>query len=138
MATVLSTGQGRGDLMSENYIELSGLQTETRDILWYNPSPSSSFSYQTISLDLSEYQSIIVEYSPKANAGGDNYKYNSVPIDIGDVALIWFVAMVPDGDYGGRNVTVASDGVSFGNGYNHSSSSSNDCCVPTRIYGIKR
>ena len=124
--------------------KFSALNTLLNDVphytlLWTNPNPTSSFSAQTISLDLSKYDAVEVV------AKGWH----------ADPYVIFFGARVGEGaeimTYGGidyavelntRKFTLSSTGVAFQSGYKTALNSttgsvSNSHCIPTKIYGIK-
>lgn len=104
----------------------------TWELLWTNASPTSSFAAQTVSLDLSGYDAVLIDV---------NCAYEFP--DFGTC----FVCMVGRGVYMDvwnptqnskyfREATVASTGVTFGQGY-FSTGANNNCAIPFRIYGIK-
>lgn len=103
------------------------------DLLWENASPTSSFSAQTISLDLSEYRLIFVVC--KGDTGDTNYP----------TALAEFNTLTQIGTFNGytrfRTFTATATGVQFGGGYKQTSysndSSDNSATIPYKIYGIK-
>ncbi len=103
------------------------------DLLWTNPNPTSSFSAQTISLDLSEYQLVFVVC--KGDTTGTNYT----------TALAEFNTLTQIGTINGytrfRAFTATATGVQFGGGYKQTSysndGSDNSATIPYHIYGIK-
>lgn len=103
------------------------------DLLWTNSTPTSSFSAQTISLDLSEYRLIFVVC--KGDTGGTNYP----------TALADFNTLTQIGTFNGytrfRAFTATATGVQFGGGYKQTSysndSSDNSATIPYKIYGIR-
>ena len=116
---------------------------ETKTLLWTNASPTSSFSAQTISLDLSRYDAveIVCRYSTT-----DNSRTRYI-CDIGSSSsMYWFYYTATDGKYMGvrsRNLVSASTtGVTFntcnGKAVNTNTSTANDgYIIPIEIYGIK-
>lgn len=119
------------------------LKVERRTLLWTNPSPTSDFGTQPISLDASAYDELEIYYTDyKAHndimpalrvsvgqAGSMNAFFGGSTYDSGVV----FVA--------NRRFAVTSTYVSFGNGNgsipNNGWSTRNDMCIPQKIYGIK-
>lgn len=114
-----------------------------RDLLWTNPSPSAAFSSQTISLDLTNYDYIEIEFYhtvatqsvykfEKCIKGGRSY-VQIVNVTSSSYELI------------SRAVTPNNSGVSFGGGadykYNYSTGGTyTDAPAflrPIKIYGIK-
>lgn len=145
-----------------NAIQLNGkdaseylLKSEafTMDLLWTNASVSSNFDAQTISLDLSQYQFVMLEYYSQicGNVAGDQigalYGSMSEIIKVGEAASLGYVH-----SYGGddsllavrqRCVRVRTDGIVFATAkflYLDSTfkvEESLTSCKPYRIYGIK-
>lgn len=112
---------------------------ELWDVVWENASPTSSFSAQTVSIDLSGYEFVIIEFSQ--NTSNDDYYY-------GLAASVDSKTHIAIGYYGGRMArrfaTVTSTGVTFGNGqwaanYNSSftDASPDSIIVPIKIRGFK-
>ena len=122
---------------------LSGAQIKT--LLWTNASPSSQFANQTLSLSLSEYDAVEIEYcygSSYTNAVGTgiykkNYtqQYMTCHGDIKPNTTGFYISQ--------RYATVTASGIIFGKGiYKNISAStkgaeSNNHCIPLKIYGIK-
>lgn len=110
--------------------------------LWTNPNPTSDFAAQTLSLDLSGYDMLLV------------YAWDTV----GDVAPVSYIIEAPGTTFitafrdftnsnaipmTYRKVTITGAGITFGNGtykltnQQSSPATRNDFRVPTKIYGIK-
>ncbi len=110
-----------------------------RILLWTNPDPASAFAPQTISIDLSDYDEVEIEF--KHASVSDSYLYQKARVGSADVGL--FYVSVKSGftpEYEGRPLTVASDGITFEAGARYYVSTiytENIRCVPTRIYGLK-
>lgn len=103
-------------------------------LLWTNPSPGTEFAAQTVSLDLSEYAGVIVEFN--ANTNTSNYQTctrvfckKSDPEYFGGGA-------VPASGALGRTLRITNEGVFFGNGFS-AASTTNGTAIPTKIYGVK-
>jgi len=129
------------DLVSENVedaivevnAKTSGLTRMTK--LWENPSPTASFSEQTVALDLSDYDAVIV------SAGYDNSSsHRNINCFTSFVGSSGTIDMT---NYGAsarqRTFDVATTGIRFTATYFNGSSSSidNTTCIPLAIYGIK-
>lgn len=122
---------------------LSGAQIKT--LLWTNGSPSSQFANQTLSLGLSGYEAVEIEYcygSSYTNVVETGiYKksytqqYMTCHGDIKTNNTGFFISQ--------RLVTVTASGITFGKGtYKNISAAvkgaeGNAYCVPLKIYGIK-
>lgn len=102
------------------------------ELLWTNPNPSSDFGQQTVSLDLSNYELIIVI--------ADNYSSPAMATVGGDGNLLT-TNYAGNHRIGQRKFTVSTTGVSFENAYysyaNENGSVNNGMVKPQRIYGIK-
>lgn len=114
------------------------------DLLWTNSSPTSSFAAQTLSLDLSGYQAIIVE-----SVVDTTYLADAIVSLFCKIGTSGYMNSIYDVDGSGytsaylRKFTVSATGVTFKAGvYKYSNSSTtgttyNPANVPVRIYGIK-
>lgn len=112
----------------------SNLGTEPT-LLWENPNPSAVFAAQTISLDLSEYEGVIVEYKIlySVNQYGRTYvKKNESFISLGGV-----VTSGSNYEPKGRKVSANNDGVIFDGGVSAANTTNNGAIIPTKIYGVK-
>lgn len=105
-------------------------------LLWTNPNPITAFAAQTIALDLSEYDSFIVEYivstetdTPLSFYGKKNSSYNN-----------WTgIGGLNGGSTNarGRGITNINDtGITFSDSY-EGSSVNNKQYIPNKIYGVK-
>lgn len=102
------------------------------ELLWTNASPSSGFSAQTISLDLSQYKWILVSL----RHFNDN---TSRTIWIVEKNNTIHVCTAPSNTFSAnpaRNITANNTGVTFSSGYNASYATDNGA-IPVTIYGIK-
>lgn len=112
------------------------------ELLWTNPSPTSAFPAQTLSIDLSNYDGVFIIsrgwntkfYAPvkifipkdgKAHIClGNQTDKNYENENIGDNA--WY----------SRYVTVTNNDITFSSGYVASGASNyNNACIPVEIYG---
>ena len=100
-------------------------------LLWTNPSPTSSFSAQTVSLDLSAYQAVVI--IPKFTTSSGSMRKGAF-LRIGEHTSCW----EPDsgGRYIARNIRVNTDGVVFETGSNNGTNSAAHW-ITCYIYGIK-
>ena len=108
------------------------------DLLWTNPSPTSSFSPQTVSLDLSEYNLVyaIFNISPEVAATSDSAWLLLIDDERPTIVLN------PSYLLRYREVRATSTGVVFGSGleiqsYGQDAVTKNDRVIPRLIYGIK-
>ena len=123
----------RNDLTAILNEVLPPTPSEYKKLLWTNPSPTSAFSAQTISLDLSEYDDVEVEF--KVYPSED--VVNVASAGIGEVGVCstvrtdtWLTQA--------RTFTVSATGVAFSDCRLGSNASVyNNHSVPLKIYGIK-
>lgn len=116
------------------------------ELLWTNPNPSSSFAAQTVALDLSPYKSICIDYRV-ATTGTERHTYAFY--SVGDNITIPTTSQgyptVIAAAYGkttemssiARNISIATNGITFGSGYASTLGASNNYALPSKIYGIK-
>lgn len=108
---------------------------DTWKLLWTNPNPNSSFSAQTLSLDLSGYDFILVATAYYIYFAGKHYAWNLLKVDD---AFTQQLMVVRESNMSSREVTVSGTGIVFGGGkINTSGVTGNECAVPEFIYGIK-
>lgn len=125
----------RNDLTAILNEVLPPTPSEYKKLLWTNPSPSSAFAGQTITLDLSDYDEIEIEYQDNQYVGINK----SVSTTVGASSYIFTTA----GGSGARQVTVNANSIEFGAGIYYSSyggggsTTNNGVCIPSYIYGIK-
>lgn len=135
------TSQEISDFLAD--INEKGTPSEYRKLLWTNASPSTTFAAQTISLDLSDYEEVEVEYvdhnvhiSTMSQIRVKIGQSGSMNIMIGNSSYSSGVPFVAN-----RRFSVTQTGITFGDGAGTPVSSSlatrNDSCIPYRIYGIK-
>lgn len=113
------------------------------DLLWTNTS-SGSFSARTISLDLSKYDAVKIEFYSQANADPTTAPLEIIVGSTNSVVLFHsLTAAQTNQNVGTRTVSVTATGVTFGD-YSYKNWASgttrttyNTACVPYKIYGIK-
>lgn len=115
----------------------NGGTTPTEDLepvlLWENSNISTNFAAQTVSLDLSDYAGVTVEFN---RANGDTAKWlaNRSFIKKGETRL---GAGNREGTTSAvRNFSCDNTGVTFENGYVNSEEN-NGAIIPIKIYGVK-
>lgn len=135
-----SDGNTLGDVAVWNALDVaSGVNTVKvgldMDLLWTNSAPTSSFSAQTVSVDLTDYKiAIIVSKVTKTGAF-----YTTNYIVVGSTNTIVF----PMDYIYFRDATVSTTGVTFGGGkrsntYGASTPTSDDNdIIPYQIYGVR-
>ena len=113
-----------------------------KKLLWTNPSPGSAFTAQTLLLDLSQYDAVIIRCIWSYRYPGDNQKlyniFNYVPKD-GNAH--WITSSLGSGNTAnlfGRTASVTNEGITFSlAGYATYSGGATDTTsiIPTEIYG---
>ena len=99
--------------------------------LWNNASPASTFNKQTVSLDLSKYQMVAIEY--RFNTTDDYRK-----MYIGNVGSTMALDVVSTSGYlGWRSAAVSTTGISFSAATYNGNSNVVGYIIPVAIYGIK-
>lgn len=126
----------RNDLKAVLDEVLPAEPSEYRKLLWTNPSPTSAFSAQTVTLDLSSYDDVEIEMAGVGTYASTTTQTFKLEVNIGGLLSIsanniWW-----------RYVTPRTTGVEFGAGYRTTTYGSNatldnDQMVPRKIYGIK-
>ncbi len=111
------------------------------ELLWTNPSLSSSFAPQTVALDLSKYKYIAIKCSFQlfSVAEGHYISTNIIPVpsQVGNIGYSAFIMGINNShDITSRGISVSVSGVTFGAGDSSSVSGSNEYCIPLKIYGI--
>ena len=102
-------------------------------LLWTNPSPTTEFAGQTVSLDLTEYAGVIVEFITSAgtNVLGSRL-YCKKTDNYGNLGA----GFVSDNGCARNVLSVNNTGIEFGNAL-IATSQTNNLVVPIKIYGVK-
>lgn len=100
-------------------------------LLWVNSAPTSNFSAQTISLNLSSYDAVCIITKTTAPSSYTHWQFGLV----GGNMTMANKASTSATQYG-RTAQVAEDGITFSNGYNGGTAGAANC-IPWYIYGIK-
>ena len=100
------------------------------ELLWENASPGSDFAAQTIALDLSGYDHVIIEAVANV-AGWAIVQSFTCRVGVDSCLLIPSNAVLNN-----RSFTTSTTGIRFDGG-SSGANALNNCCVPIRIYGIK-
>lgn len=119
------------------------------ELLWTNASPSSAFGAQTVSLDLSGYDQVLIKVRFGTSSGMFENAYMKHLCDIGETTTI-YAFNVPNTSSRNmglivavRNANISSSGIVFSAGLTKAAnitgnpSTDNSACIPYAIYGIK-
>ena len=102
-------------------------------LLWTNPNPGSKFSGQTIPLDLTNYDGVIIEFNV-ANSVNSLLTRAYIKKSDGSQYLSAGGLYNPSNAKSrGRTVSVSNTGIVLGNGY--TDATDNGACIPIKIYG---
>lgn len=120
----------------------SGEDTSSIDLLWTNSAPSSSFAAQDVSLNLSSYDYLMIVSKRNITTTMEDKTSDAIQRTFFKMSnntgvtnrTITCSSNLSSVLY--RNVTLATDKVTFGAGYN-AGSQANNSVVPIYIYGIK-
>ena len=135
-ATALALGgvkEGSGVSISADGTISASSSAFTVDLLWTNASPTSAFSPQTVSIDLSGYSNILVKCTlvMASNISYDAFFW----LDKNSAA--WLLSGISQSTLVSRAVSsVNSSGITFEQAY-VSSTVNNLAVIPVQIYGIK-
>ena len=115
-----------------------GSKTSGTTLLWTNPSPTSAFAKQTISLDLKDYTFVAIELVTSASSYNESVRGITIlpKLNITSYAYVMF-------NYGGtlsavgRQVTSITDtSISFGTSL-WIGETTTDRGIPIKIWGIR-
>ena len=111
------------------------IDADLMDLLWTNSSPTAAFAAQTISLNLSGYESVKIVFRRMT---ADSY---CITYEVEKNAGATYVSMmwVQNSNEIVRIINSVTDtGVNFGKGIDQSGADNNGYLVPLKIYGIKK
>ena len=102
-------------------------------LLWTNSNPAVAFGSQSISLDLSDYDSVAIE-TIGCNGIGLN---DDIPNAINIIKVGYTSNLADRASNDMRNVTVSSNSISFGNA-KYGQYDDNGCVIPYKVYGLTK
>ena len=109
------------------------------DLLWTNPS-SASFAEQTVSINLSNYDLVVIVFALTTNMGANLTVTQAItPIDGLNHSISSKGIRADSGDYyytRSRSFTPSSTGIAFTKGM-VDNSYNNEAAIPYQVYGIK-
>ena len=109
----------------------------SKDLLWENPSPTSTFASTTLNIDWAPYKFILILSSIGNSTGTNGHIIHLMDTVQSDVTYNF------SGRGGGvnerslRTCKLTSSGIYFGSGINPGTETGDKYMVPIRIYGIK-
>ena len=127
------------------YLQDTSVAALETELLWENPSPTSSFAAQTVSLDLSEYSKIIIEFNSDTPSGVRDIQTIINPVVVGKGGVAIRFGGVQDkylGNIHFRYYQTTNSSITFDNSYYQgwtgtTTTLNNNFVIPYRIYGIK-
>lgn len=102
--------------------------------LWTNPNPTSSFAAQTISLDLAQYELILITFHNFASTDAQ-YGLLAQLCIVGDTNYLQFTSATNNRN-GRRLATITTTGVQFA-ACVYNDGTNNNYGIPYQIFGIK-
>ena len=133
----IETGGTGANNAEQALMNLGGMSMK---LLWENANPTSSFTAQTISLDLSEYTHLIIKVK-LLDAGERAFSFTLVKKDGSKTPLVYANGGNAGVQLRYRNATAVDTGVNFTNAYYASGATAesvnNGVAIPIEIYGIK-
>lgn len=118
------------DTSSKIYTENSNLGAK---LLWTNPNPGSKFSGQTIPLDLTNYDGVIIEFNVANSVNSLLTRAYIKKSDGSQYLSVGGLYNPSNAKSRGRTVSVSNTGIVLGNGY--TDATDNGACIPIKIYG---
>lgn len=115
--------------MASGIINMPGISAVQ---LWQNSSPTSAFAAQTVQLDLSNYDGILLVFLATTT---DTNRQSSM-ICLKGHTSVFFDIYVGTTAVRSRSAQVTDTGVKFSTGYNNTSSNTSSA-IPYQIFGIK-
>lgn len=102
-------------------------------LLWTNSNPGATFAAQTVSLDLTEYAGVIIEFNRSGSSDAQTFANRSF-IKKGETGLGG--GNTASTTSASRNVSCSNTGVTFEGGYS-GTEANNNAVIPTKIYGVR-
>ena len=132
--SIANGGTGAKTNLGVTVANLGLTGAETKTLLWTNASPTSGFANQTVNLNLSNYDSLEIEFKTYATSNAFHVSRHRIGVESvlttvtgGNSAL--YPVM--------RIFTSNASGITFVDFFDWNFGKLNTVCVPTKIYGIK-
>lgn len=108
--------------------------------LWKNPSPSSGFAAQSLTINWSKYKRILIEvgYTTTIGAGGGATTFEFLTDSVNRIITAHYIT--PSNTITARDIYFENNTIRFGanslGGITNSMASNNNYCIPLRIFGM--
>lgn len=127
---------------SVNFLQVGSVKIQK---VWENASPTSDFKAQTIALDLSDAEMVMIKFKAQASSTSTtrNFAFGYVGEQAPLVGFLNLGAGSNSMEFSYRLATVSSTGIEFGSGYKKSTGSSStgeakaERSTPVEIYTLK-
>lgn len=103
-------------------------------LLWTNDNPSSNFLGQTITLDLTNYDGVIIEFNVAKSVNSLLTRAYIRKNDNSQYLSVGGLYNPSNAKSRGRTISVNNNGITLGNGY--TDATDNGACIPIKIYGL--
>lgn len=103
-------------------------------LLWTNDNPSSNFPGQTITLDLTNYDGVIIEFNVAKSVNSLLTRAYITKNDNSQYLSVGGLYNPSNAKSRGRTISVNNNGITLGNGY--TDATDNGACIPIKIYGV--
>jgi hypothetical protein len=103
-------------------------------LLWTNDNPSSNFPGQTITLDLNNYDGVIIEFNVAKSVNSLLTRAYITKNDNSQYLSVGGLYNPSNAKSRGRTISVNNNGITLGNGY--TDATDNGACIPIKIYGV--
>ena len=112
-------------MQTPNELLPDGLQM---DLLWTNASPTSSFGQQTLNLDFTKYDFVLVQFKASATASGLFHAFIQKGTFIVNSSFDSLVY---------RYLTLSDTSIVFENAISQGTGTTNHLCIPYKVFGVK-
>lgn len=102
------------------------------DLLWTNSAPTSSFSAQTLNINMNDYSMVLIVVTSRTDL---DIRFTAL-FKVGTYAARLSTTFIGTNVYTTRNVNLTSASLGFEGGYN-GTTSNNSYCIPLYIYGVR-
>ena len=118
--------------------ESLGIHEFSKELLWENANPNNQFPSQTIILDLSNYNIILIETRHNNDSYFDNFNLNASMLIVGfNGTCMGYYENIDGSGISYREADIHKNSIWFNSGHENTAAPKDSFCIPVRIYGIK-